>query len=129
MNKNGKDEIKIKGKFLINIESRTEEKKLKFTKWLNAQSNPQNSFLSLIEHCIDRFGYEDVMDHEVARKLYTELLYFNNKEVLKPKDVTVVNDFLEEDQDKKEKSEERTRKVDVKREKQENRISINPDSF
>ncbi|MCM3113595.1 hypothetical protein [Lederbergia lenta] len=79
-NKNNKEELKIKSKFLINIESRTDEKKLKFTQWLSAQSNPQNSFLSLIEHCIDRFGYEDVTDHEIAKRLHTEILYFNNIE-------------------------------------------------
>ncbi|MCM3603142.1 hypothetical protein M3175_20595 [Robertmurraya korlensis] len=77
----GNEEQKIKGKFLINIESRTDEKKIKFTKWLNAQTNPQNSFLSLIEHCIDRFGYEDVTDHEIAKRLHTEILYFNNNDV------------------------------------------------
>lgn len=70
---------KLKETFLINFKSRNDEKKLKFTKWLAAQSNPQSSFLSLIEHCIDRFGYEDVTDHEIAKKLHTEILYFNNQ--------------------------------------------------
>lgn len=80
-NKGNKEELKIKEQFLINIKSRNDEKKLKFTKWLNAQSNPQNSFLSLIEHCIDRFGYEDVTDHEIAKRLHTEILYFNNSDI------------------------------------------------
>jgi hypothetical protein len=79
-NKSNNEELKIKEQFLINIKSRNDEKKYKFTKWLNAQSNPQNSFLSLIEHCIDRFGYEDVTDHEIAKKLHTEILYFNSNE-------------------------------------------------
>ena len=72
-NKINNEEMKIKEQFLINIKSRNDEKKYKFTKWLNAQSNPQNSFLSLIEHCIDRFGYEDVTDHGIAKKLHTEI--------------------------------------------------------
>lgn len=79
-NKSNSEELKIKEQFLINIKSRNDEKKYKFTKWLNAQSNPQNSFLSLIEHCIDRFGYEDVTDHEIAKKLHTEILYFNSQD-------------------------------------------------
>ncbi|MED4057217.1 hypothetical protein ACQRXC_28890 (plasmid) [Niallia taxi] len=78
---NNNEEIKLKETFLINIKSRNDEKKLKFSKWLQAQSNPQNSFLSLIEHCIDRFGYEDVTDHEIAKKLHTEILYFNNQKI------------------------------------------------
>lgn len=80
MTKNINGELKVRGKFLINIESRSEEKRIKFTKWINAQNNPQSSFLSLIEHCIDRFGYADVMEHEVAKKLHTELLYFGEQD-------------------------------------------------
>lgn len=74
------DDLKIKNSFLINLNSRSEEKKTKFTRWINAQSNAQSSILSVIEHMIDRFGYEDVMDHEVARKLYMEQLHFSNPE-------------------------------------------------
>lgn len=75
------EESKLKETFLINFKSRNDEKKLKFTKWLAAQSNPQSSFLSLIEHCIDRFGYQDVTDHEIAKKLHTEILYYNNQHI------------------------------------------------
>ncbi|PTY92338.1 hypothetical protein [Heyndrickxia sporothermodurans] len=91
-NKINNEEMKIKEQFLINIKSRNDEKKYKFTKWLNAQSNPQNSFLSLIEHCIDRFGYEDVTDHEIAKKLHTEILYYNsNEEIQLPEISTATN--------------------------------------
>lgn len=74
------EKIKIKNQFLINLGSRPDDKKVKFTKWINAQSNAQNSFLALIEHMIDRFGYEDITDHEVSRKLFSERLHFNNTE-------------------------------------------------
>lgn len=80
MAKKNNVELKIKDKFLINIQSRPDEKKEKFTKWLSAQNNPQNSFLSLVEHCIDRFGYADIMEHEISKKLHTELVYSKSQE-------------------------------------------------
>lgn len=84
MSKNiSKDGEKIREQLLINIKSRSDEKKIKFTKWCNAQSNVQNSILSLIEHSIDRFGYADITDHEIAKKLYMEILYFNKEEGIK----------------------------------------------
>ena len=70
-------ELKIKESFLLKISSRNDAQKIKFTKWINAQSNPQSSFLSLINHMIDRFGYEDVTDHEIAKKLYSEMLHYS----------------------------------------------------
>ncbi|WP_368298890.1 hypothetical protein [Cytobacillus firmus] len=93
-NKINNEELKIKEQFLINIKSRNDEKKYKFTKWLNAQSNPQNSFLSLIEHCIDRFGYEDVTDHEIAKKLHTEILYYNSNEGIQLSEKTTGKDLI-----------------------------------
>lgn len=74
-------DMKIKDKFPINLSSRSEEKRIKFTKWLNAQSNAQNSFLALVEHMVDRFGFADVTEHEIAKKLFTEKLEFENTPV------------------------------------------------
>ncbi len=71
------NDFKIKDRFPINLSSRSEEKRIKFTKWLNAQSNAQNSFLALVEHMVDRFGYTDITDYEVAKKLFTEKLEFD----------------------------------------------------
>ncbi|MGG3641472.1 hypothetical protein ABES38_08840 [Bacillus gobiensis] len=110
MSENNNEELKLKGKFLINIESRTDEKKRKFTRWLQAQSNPQNSFLSLIEHCIDRFGYVDVTDHEIAKKLYTELLYFNNESIQSNEKMVEATFFQTEDEVAPEKLKKKPRK-------------------
>lgn len=85
-------EKKIRKTFPINLSSRSEEKQLKFTDWINAQSNAQNSILSLIEHSIDRFGYVDVTDHDVAKKLYTEILTFNNQTAAKVEQAVISND-------------------------------------
>jgi hypothetical protein len=67
----------LKEKALLNYAARPHETKVKFSEWCNAQHNLQNSFLSLVEHMIDRFGYVDVCDHDIAKKLHTEILYFN----------------------------------------------------
>lgn len=75
-------EKKIRDKFLINLSSRNPESIAKFSNWLDVQTNPQSSFLAMIEHSIDRFGYVDVMDHEVSKKMHTEYLYFNNDNVM-----------------------------------------------
>lgn len=69
---------KIRESFLIKLQAKSPETKKKFSKWLDAQSNGQNSLLSLIEHSIDRFGFADIMDHEISKKMYTENLYYNN---------------------------------------------------
>jgi hypothetical protein len=113
------DEMKIKDKFLINIASRTDEKKIKFTKWLNAQTNPQNSFLSIIEHCIDRFGYEDVTDHDIAKRLHTEILYFNHNEVATAKPKMIENQNFQVNKDVAED------KIEVKKE-QVNKVNEEP---
>ncbi|MEK6189799.1 MAG: hypothetical protein N2A99_02280 [Carnobacterium alterfunditum] len=76
------ENLKLKNTFLIKITNRSDEKKMKFTKWVNAQNNAQNSFMTLIEHMIDRYGYEDITDHEIARKLYKEQLHFNGEEIV-----------------------------------------------
>ncbi|MFE5473877.1 hypothetical protein [Bacillus safensis] len=75
----GKSETKIKNTIYINITKKSETKKQKIAKWCENQPNLTNSVLSLIEHAIDRFGYEDVTDHDVERKLYIERLHFDSK--------------------------------------------------
>lgn len=79
---NENNEMKLKNSFLLNMKSRNDKQKKMFTDWINAQSNPQNSFLALINHMVDRFGYADIMDHEVSKKLYREMMYFNNEETV-----------------------------------------------
>lgn len=74
---NDKD-LKVKESFLIKINSRNENQKITFTRWINAQNKPQDSLLAIINHMVDRFGYVDVMDHEISKKLYTEMLHFDN---------------------------------------------------
>lgn len=90
-------EKKIREKFLINLSSRNPDSIAKFSKWLDSQTNPQSSFLALIEHSIDRFGYADVMDHDIAKKMHTEYLYFNNENI-SPKNIqeTQVLDLKED---------------------------------
>ncbi|MGM0941303.1 MAG: hypothetical protein ACQEWU_10120 [Bacillota bacterium] len=117
------NQLKIKSKFLINIDSRTEEKKKKFTEWLAVQRNPQNSFLSLIEHCIDRFGYEDVTDHEIAKKLHTEILYFNNERIDQDDLRSRINNNYKSTERKNEKKEESNKEV------REEKISADLSSF
>lgn len=137
MSNKSNEELKLKGKFLINIESRTEEKKLKFTKWLNAQSNPQNSFLSLIEHCIDRFGYVDVTDHEIAKKLHTEILYFNNNEMTQtnvevdePTNFQANNELITEKFAVKTQNEDKAKEIDQRADTAErNNIDADLSSF
>ncbi|MGG1021104.1 hypothetical protein G3M81_23070 [Bacillus paralicheniformis] len=73
-------EIKNQNTIYLNIKHKKEEQKEKIAKWCENQSNKTNSILSLIEHAIDRFGNEDVMNHEIARKLYMERLYFDEKD-------------------------------------------------
>lgn len=84
-------EKKIREKFLINLSSRNPDSIAKFSKWLDSQTNPQSSFLALIEHSIDRFGYADVMDHEIAKKMHTEYLYFNNDNITPPNTIEKTN--------------------------------------
>jgi len=67
---------KLKTSVLLKYTSRPEEKILKFSKFYHAQSNFQNSVLSMVEHMIDRFGYVDICDHEISKKLHTEMLQF-----------------------------------------------------
>lgn len=77
----GKKEFKLKPRQSVNIESRSEEAIARFSKWVHEQNNFSSSILSLVEHCIDRFGYEDVLQHDIAKKLHKEQLYFSNKEI------------------------------------------------
>lgn len=129
-NKNNKEELKIKEQFLINIKSRNDEKKLKFTQWLNAQSNPQNSFLSLIEHCIDRFGYVDVTDHEIAKKLHTEILYFNSQEGIQLSEKNTGGNYIQTSKDSGSDSLEK-QKQSIKKEsiiKKENNDEVEEDN-
>lgn len=60
---------------LVRLEGRPNMERI--YKWLEAQNNASLSTLSMINHMIDRFGYVDIMDHEVSKKLYQELLHFN----------------------------------------------------
>ncbi|MFS0783355.1 hypothetical protein [Bacillus sp. 1P06AnD] len=62
----------------INYKNRKDSQKEKIKNWLAAQSNATQSILSLIEHSIDRYGYTDVEDHEVRRKMYLEIVTFNS---------------------------------------------------
>lgn len=95
-------EKKVRESYLIKPGSRSEETKQKFSAWIDAQSNAQNSILSLILHSIDRFGYEDVMEHDIARKMYLERLHFEGENVIMPsgkitpEEVSVQNDIVEE---------------------------------
>ncbi|WP_121606015.1 hypothetical protein [Virgibacillus sp. Bac332] len=106
MVKEHENTVKVKSRYLINIDSRADEQKRKFTKWIAAQRNPQNSFLSLIEHCIDRFGYEDVTDHNIAKKLHTEILYFNNERIDQDDLRSKINNNYQSTERKNEKKEE-----------------------
>ncbi|KGX85202.1 hypothetical protein [Pontibacillus litoralis] len=92
---------KLREKFLMNISSKSEVKKEKFTRWIDAQSNAQNSIFSLIEHSIDRYGYEDITDHEIAKKLHTEMLYYNNN-LIKQNEEKIQTTKLNETQSKTE---------------------------
>lgn len=72
------DEIPLKTQVGLKLGARPHDKIVKFSKWYHAQSNAQNSFFSMVEHMIDRFGYVDICDHEIAKKLHTEMLHFSN---------------------------------------------------
>lgn len=39
-------------------------------KWVNAQSNVQNSITSLVRHMIEQFGYRDVTAHDIQKALF-----------------------------------------------------------
>jgi len=43
-------------------------------KWIDAQSNIQNTLTSLALHMIDRFGYRNITDHDIQKIMYQELL-------------------------------------------------------
>lgn len=73
------EEIPLKTQVGLKFNSRSHDKIVKFSKWYHAQSNAQNSFFSMVEHMIDRFGYVDICDHEIAKKLHTEMLHFVNE--------------------------------------------------
>lgn len=72
---------KIRQQFPINLEKRNDTTKVKINKWLDAQSNYSASVISIIEHMIERFGYVDVTDREISRKLYEEILHVGYKEI------------------------------------------------
>lgn len=93
---------KAKGTIYLNFKNKSEEKKQKIYAWLQCQENQTNSILSLIEHAIDRFGYKDIMDHSISKKLYTEMLVFNedgnafslnliNNDILKNREIDLEN--------------------------------------
>ncbi|MEV2909468.1 hypothetical protein ABNF65_12665 [Paenibacillus larvae] len=39
-------------------------------KWVNAQSNVQNSITSLVRHMIEQFGYRDITAHDIQKSLF-----------------------------------------------------------
>lgn len=96
---------KIRKQFPINLEKRNDVTKERINKWLDAQGNYTISVVSIIEHMIDRFGYVDVMDHDVIKQLHNELfLYkqnvyanspqFNNSEHITSNSSNNVSDTL-----------------------------------
>jgi len=90
-----KKDFKLKPRQTVNIESRSEETIARFSKWVHNQSNVSSSILSLVEHCIDRFGYVDVLEYEIAKKLYTEQLYFSDESSTYQKNIPVKNEIEE----------------------------------
>ncbi|MCM3227565.1 hypothetical protein [Terribacillus saccharophilus] len=79
----------IKSTFLFNYTKRPPEQKERINAWFDAQYNKVSSIISLIDHCIERFGYEDVTSHEIQQRLFKERLYFddeNQEMVLVPVD-------------------------------------------
>lgn len=85
----------LKDQVSLKFTSRPHETKVKFSKWYAAQNNVQNSMLSIVEHMIDRFGNVDVCDHEIAKKLYTEMIHFNGNSVSLEthKEVPIIDSF------------------------------------
>ena len=87
---------KIRESFLIKPGNRSQETKEKFSNWIEAQSNAQNSILALISHVVDRFGYVDIMDHEIAKKMYADILNAGSKkEIDESKTQLVVDPFVQ----------------------------------
>lgn len=81
----------IRETFLLNFKNRKLEQKQLVNDWINAQDNVTASVLSLIQHSVDRFGFVDVLDHEISKRLFAETLMYKgdikveseNKEVQK----------------------------------------------
>ena len=65
---------KVRKSILIKLDNRTEATQQRISNWLDQQGNATASVLSIIEHMIERFGYVDMMDHEISKILFSELL-------------------------------------------------------
>ncbi|MGG3879617.1 hypothetical protein [Bacillus smithii] len=68
---------KERKQLLIGLDNLNDKKKKKINQWVDAQLNYKNSILKLIEHAIYRFGYCDVTDYEIEKRLHTEMLVFS----------------------------------------------------
>lgn len=73
------DNLKIKKQLpVVKLDKKDQQTQERLSRWLEAQSNYSLSIITLIENMIDRFGYVDITNHEVLKKLYTEKLYYEN---------------------------------------------------
>lgn len=125
------DEDKIRETFLIKIKHRKMDQKVKINEWVKAQSNFQASMVSLIEHMIDRFGNEDITDHLIAKKLHTEMLYFNNNVLLNNHNEINVGDSLKtESNEVQEESEDSQNRAKIDTDIQTNKqAGFDPEAY
>jgi hypothetical protein len=77
----GEVELNLKAKMIINYENKSDELKDKILRWRRNQSNLTGNVLSLIEHAINTFGFVDLLDHEIQRRLYQGLLFSEGEKV------------------------------------------------
>lgn len=73
------ENLEIKKQILIKLDKKEKAVQQRISRWLSAQTNYSLSIITLIENMIDRFGYSDITNHEVLKKLYTERMYYQNQ--------------------------------------------------
>lgn len=109
------------------IEDHSESEKL--NKWLDQQKHIQQSIATLVLHAVDKYGYVNMTDYQMQKKLISETAYINQPPEV-PETEKEANEAVEQS-GKTSRPEKKEENEDAKRDKskEDKWKNVNPENL